>query len=175
MSRQLTAGHIAQMGQHLELIKHVQLPAVKAFSAKRCFVTRDTPEGVKLGWISFSFQQVFLNGVGHNEIDIPASELRVHRLRKRSKDETIIDALGGEEVAETYLAHMWEMMKIQGQGQQGDLLVNGYANMFYIRATNGKLWTVRCRWIARYGNWCVGARPIALPCWWSIGSQVFSS
>lgn len=173
-ARSTATPSVAAVTNLLELIKRVQLPAVEAFSAKRCFVTRNTPDGVKLGWVGDNFTRVFLNGAGHNEIDVPASERRIHRLRKWSKDEPIVKELGGEQVAETHLAHMWEMMKRQGQGQQGDLLVNGYANIFYIRASDGTLWTVYCYWNAYYGRWRVGAAPITLPLEWSGGFQVVS-
>ncbi len=174
-ARSTTPAPIAPTNHLLELIKRVQLPAVEAFSARSCFViTRNTPDDVKLGWVGDDFARVFLNDAGPNEIDVPASEHRIHRLLKWLQDEPIIVKLGGEQVAETHLAHMWEMMKRQGQGQQGDLLVNGYANIFYIRASYGTCWAVDCYWNSNLQYWHVGARSDTGARVWVDGDQVFS-
>lgn len=149
--------------------------AVEAFSAKAHFVTKNTPDGVSLGYIGPNFQSAFLSGTGRNEIDVPKAELRIHKLRKNSVDTPIIEELGGKERVETSsLAAMWEMMKRQGQGQQGDLLVNGYANIFYIRDDHGTLWAVDCRWDSGYRFWDVYARSVARPNEWRAGDQVFA-
>ncbi len=159
----------------LEPIGRVQLPAVEAFSAKACFVTRNTPDGVRLGCVGDNFTRVFLlNGSGHHEIDVPASERRIHRLRKSSRDEPIINELGGEQMVATYLAHMWEMMKRQGQGQEGDLLTNGYADTFYIRDSDGTLWAVGCHWYVEHWGWDVEAYSVTDPDEWLDGYQVVS-
>lgn len=157
----------------LEPVTIVNFPAVEAFSAKEKF-SIGTQDGVVIGWLGDNFKKHFLNGVGKNEIDVPEAQLRVHKLRKGSVDGPIIKELGGEEIVETNLATMFEAMKKQGSGQTGDLLVNGYANIFYIRDDSGTLWAVDCYWRSGRRCWCVEARPIARPGGWAADYRVFS-
>lgn len=157
----------------LEPVTSVSLPAVEAFSAKDHFKVGKV-DGVTIGWIGDTFTGNFLTGPGKNEIDVPAAGLRVHKLRRGSVDEPVVAELGGEEQVETYLACMWEMMKLQGAGQNGDLLVNGYANIFYVRDDNGVLWAAYCIWYSGARDWFVGADPVTYPREWSAGFQVFS-
>ncbi len=159
----------------LEPIAKVSLPAVEGFSTKD-MLTVGTHAGVKIGWNGDNFKKYFvsLNRTGKLEIDVLAQKLRVHKLRKNSLDGPIITQLGGESVVETNLGTMFELMKKQGTGQAGDLLVNGYANIFYIRDDNGTLWAVSCRWFADLGGWYVEASSLTDPREWDAGIQVFS-
>jgi hypothetical protein len=156
----------------LEPITIVSVPGIEGFSAKEKF-TIGTQDGVVIGWLGDNFKKYFLSGVGKSEIDVPKQELRIHKLRKGSVDGPIIKELSGEELVETNLATMWELMKKQGVGQAGDLLVNGYANIFYIPDTEGNVWAVSCSWSAVRG-WGVEADPIADPSDWRPGYRVFS-
>jgi hypothetical protein len=154
----------------LEPMTMVSAPAVANFNAKTRFKDGKTIEGVKFWSTGSNFDAHFM---GKTEKDVPAVQLRAHKLRKGAKDPEIIEALGGEAIVETNLATMWEMMKKQGQGEEGDLLVNGYANIFYIRDTKGDIWAVCCDWGAGCG-WSVGACAISDPFDWSAGDRVFS-
>lgn len=154
----------------LEPIAMVSYPAVGAFSSKEKLAI-GTQDGVVIGWLGDNFKKHFL---GKNEVGVPAQQLRVHRLRKNSVDGPIIKELGGEEIVETNLATMFEAMKKQCSGQTGDLLVNGYANIFYVRDAAGTLWAVYCDWRSDPRYWCVEAYPITYPRGWSAGRQVFS-
>jgi hypothetical protein len=168
-----TIGRVVVDSELLGPITTVSVPGVEAFSAKTRFVTKNTPDNVSLGYISLNFQSAFLNGTGRNEIDVPKAELRIHKLRQNSVDAPIIEELGGNEQVETSLSTMWEMMKRQGQGQRGDLLVNGYYNIFYIRDDYGTLWAVGC-WISDYRFWCVDACSVACPSGWHVDDRVFT-
>ncbi len=154
----------------LEPVNIVSYPAVEAFSAKDKFAI-GTQDGVVIGWFGDNFKKHFL---GKNEIDVPARQLRIHRLRKASEDPAIIQELGGEEIVETSLATMFEAMKKQGAGQAGDLLVNGCANIFYVRDNAGILWAVCCVWRLDSRYWAVEAHPVACPDDWAADNQVFS-
>ncbi|HUD20707.1 MAG TPA: hypothetical protein VMQ44_01400 [Candidatus Saccharimonadales bacterium] len=154
----------------LEPFTMVSYPAVEAFSAKEKFAI-GTQDGVVIGWLGDNFKKHFS---GKNEIDVPAQQLRVHRLRKNSVDGLIIKELGGEEIVETNLATMFGAMEKQGAGQAGDLLVNGYANIFYIRDDAGTIWAVRCDWCSDCRCWFVEAYPLTGPRDWRADSQVFS-
>lgn len=157
----------------LQLVTTVSLPAIKAFSAKGHFQVGEN-EGVKIGWIGENFKGAFLSGVGKTEENVPAGTLRVHQLRKSSVDSPIIAELGGEEVAETTLAQMWKLMEAQGHGQKGHILVNGFANIFYIRDAKGVFWAVYCCWRADYAVWYVGSYPVRDPFEWCGGYQIVS-
>lgn len=63
-------------------------------------------------------------------------------------------------------------MAEQGNGEDGILLTNGYANIFYIRDINGVFWAVRCPWSGDV--WYVRATSVGPPRGWGGGSRVFS-
>ena len=63
-------------------------------------------------------------------------------------------------------------MAEQGNGEDGILLTNGYANIFYIRDIKGVFWAVSCRWIG--GGWDVSASSVEDPRGWVGGGRVFS-
>lgn len=153
-----------------EPLTMVSAPAVQSFKAKDKFKENKTVDGVKMWGTGSNFQKHFM---GKNETDVKAIQLRGHKLRQSAKDPEIIAALGGEAIVESSLATMWEMMKKQGNGEEGDLLVNSYTNTFYVRDTKGDLWAVRCFWYAGYG-WLVVANAISDPDDWNAGNQVFS-
>ena len=154
----------------LKLVSTVSLLAIKEFSAQAHFQVGET-EGVKVGWLGDNFKRVFGDKVEKNAA---GATLKIHTLLKGSTDTLIIAELGGEAVAETTLAQMWEMLKAQGRGQKGKLLVNGYANIFYIRDAQGTLWAVRCGWRSDYAAWDVLADPVTRPNGWGGGVQVVS-
>ena len=157
----------------LEPVSMVTVPAVESFSAVDKF-RKDTVDGVVIGYIWDGFRDQFLVNGGKKEENVPAQNLRIHKLRQGSVDGPIIEELGGEGIVETNLAHVWELLKNQGQGQSGDLLTNGNANIFYVRTTVGGLWAVYCYWDAGYRCWRVSAYPVTYPSGWDAGYQVFS-
>jgi hypothetical protein len=154
----------------LEPITMISCPAVESFVAKKKFAA-GIQDGVVIGWLGDNIKKYFL---GISETNVPAQQLRVHRLRKGSKDPAIIAELGDERLIETNLATMWGLMKKQGQGQAGTLLVNGYANVFYVRGLDGIIWAVDCYWDSGDRYWDVFANPIADPDDWNADSQFFS-
>lgn len=168
-------GAVPTASDLLELVTTVSLPAIEAFSAKNSFrKDGQAPRGVRIGWLGDNFTRAFLSGTGKNEIDVPAADFRVQRLRRNSVDPPIIKELGGEEVVETSLAHVFELMAGQPTGQSGTLLTNGYANIFYVRDSAGTLWAVSCRWYASYQGWSVEAFPVLRPFDWGAGRRVVS-
>ena len=157
----------------LEPVMALNIPAIEAFCAKEKFAI-GTQDGVVIGRLGDDFKEHFLNGsTGKNDIDVPEVQLRTHNLRKGSVDEPIIKELG-EELVETNLATMWELMKKQGSGQAGDLLDDGYNNIFDIRDDTGILWAVCCSWHFSLRFWLVDALPITIRDEWDDGTRVFS-
>ena len=124
---------------------------------------------VKISYVGDNFKTWFSDKV---EAPFAGSELCYQKLAKNSRDLPIIEELGGEEKAETTLTEMFALMERQGHGQEGALLNNGWANIFYVRDVNALLRTVRVSW--RNGSWGVPAFPIDRPNGWLADRQVFS-
>jgi hypothetical protein len=158
------------------LTSTIEIPASAEFKAVDHFkVTpnedRKTAE-VVIYYLSDSFRKLFLQGEGKIETNVPAGTLRPHKLRRSSVDGPIISGLGGEAVVETTLAEMFHCMKHQGCGQKGLLLVNGRANIFYVRDTKGTLQAVHWGWDSVYEYWFVRASSITHPRKWGAGYLV---
>jgi hypothetical protein len=79
--------------------------------------------------------------------------------------------LGGEAKVETTLTELWDMLKKQPKGEDGDLLINGYANIFYIKDAEGVLRAVLVHWFA--AGWFVSADSVELSLEWSAGYRGF--
>jgi len=140
------------------------------------FVARDrfvlnTKKGapVKISYLGDNFKSWFLR---KEEQPFGGSTLKYGKLSRYSVDGPIIKELGGEAEAETILTEIFSLMEAQKNGEDGALLNNGYANIFYVRDTNGVLRTVRVHWDDV--GWDVGARAVAGPLEWCDDSQVFS-
>jgi hypothetical protein len=153
----------------LEFVSTNEIAAIASFVAKEKFRERDTTDDVKIASLSDNFKSNFL---GKKETDIASATLRIQKLRESSRDELILAALG--EAAETELAQFWELLKSQGSGQYGMLLLNGWANIAYIRDEKDKLWAVGVRWLADFNGWVVEAWSVESPRKWLVGNQVVS-
>ena len=153
----------------LEFVTPVKITAVKKFVASDHFKAGQTVDGVNY-YSSFgdNFNAHFLPKVEEN---IQATDLRVHKLLRNSKDLGIRAEIG-EDKEETNLAHLHQCLKRQGNGEEGALLTNGYANIFYVRDTNGNLWAVSAYWYD--DGWRLRADSVGYSDDWYAGSQVFS-
>jgi len=155
----------------LEFVGTVKVPETTGkFVAKDHFVVDMSDKAkVKIWSLGSNFEKWFLDKV---EEPISETVLGYHNLRKSSVDGPIINELGGEEKAEIILTEIFALMERQSNGEKGDLLTNGYANIFYIRDTAGVLRAVYCYW---YGfGWSVHAYSVGFPLGWVAGVQVFS-
>lgn len=154
--------------------------ATSKFVAKDRFVIDTSDEAkVKISGFGNNFTKWFLSGDGKTEDPIGEQVLHCYKLRKAAHDvpheegeRAIIPELGGEAKAETTLSEMFSLMEKQKNGEDGVLLNNGYANIFYIRYQTGVLRTVRVFW--NDDGWHVIADSVEYPCRWYYGSQVFS-
>lgn len=152
----------------LALVAVVKIPAQPRFVASEEFVvnTSDKAE-VKIAFIWDGFKP-FLKKV---EEPTEEMELRVSSLTKDSLDEPILAELNNK--ARVSLSQFYAMLKKQGRGQKdGPLLVNGYANIFYIEGEASLV--VRAYWDAEVGGWGVGAHSVQDPDGWGAGFQVVS-
>lgn len=148
----------------LELVTTVETTGIKAFKAGGKFREGKTTDGVKIAWLSDNFKENFL---GKTEQNVAQAAFRIQKLKKASLDE-----LG--DTAEIFLAQLWELLKKQGNGQRGDLLVSGYANITYIRDSSGNLWAVCAHWRADHDGWHVNADSVTDPSLWYADNQVVS-
>ena len=173
-------GQVTQVAQPkptpliLGLVSTIVVPATTGkFVAKDKFVVntkRNAPVKISVVWDNFT--ELFLSGSGKTEDPITEQTLRYHKLRKSSVDGPIIAELGGAEKSETTLSEMFSLMEKQKNGEDGVLLNNGYANIFYIKDQNGVLRAVYVCW--GDDGWYVVARSVEGPSGWGGGYQVFS-
>ena len=141
---------------------------VEPFVAHYYFVQDTTESKVKVSFLGSNFKSWFLSKI---EKPFSGSTLRFGKLRESATDGRIIDKLGGKEKAETALGELWGALEKQPNGEKGDLLVNGCANIFYIRDKNGVLRAVRVRWSDV--GWDVDAFSVVDTRRWLVGCQVF--
>jgi len=140
------------------------------FIAKDNFVVNVNKNArVKISYLGDNFRENFLGKIENLVGDI---SLAYHNLKESSRDIPIISELGGEELVETVLGVVFSLMCQQPNGEDGVLLNNGYANIFYVRDKSRVLWTVRVRWIG--GGWFVDAGSVGYPYGWGGGGRVFS-
>jgi len=142
-------------------------PAVgRPFKADDTFFNKKS--GVKMVRHGDNFTSWFTGKVEENP---PEGTLVPFTLERSAYDREIIADLGGEEKAEVTLTEVWRLMERQANGQEGALLNNGWANIFYVRDVNGVLRTVRVYWNG--GGWYAFARALdGLRCYG--GYQFFS-
>jgi len=140
------------------------------FVAKDKF-RKDSKE-VKFYGIWNNFTEWFLSGNGKIEEPIDEKELRYGKLIKSSVDGPIVEELGGEAKAETTLTELHDLLKKQANGEEGDLLTNGSANIFYVKDTSGVRRAVHVNW---YGaGWNVDAGSVEPPSDGGVGCRMFS-
>ncbi|MEK7116896.1 MAG: hypothetical protein AAB837_01915 [Patescibacteria group bacterium] len=155
----------------LESVGTIAVPATtKQFQARANFLLKQ--DGGICSYFGDNFKSWFLEGDGKTEEPIGEQTLCYAKLRKASVDGPIIAELGGKSKAETALTHMFGLMKKQKSGQDGVLLVNGYANIFYVMDAFGALRAVVCYWFV--GGWYVDANEVSSPFAWNVGNHVFS-
>lgn len=154
----------------LSLISTTPMLGAVKFKASEHFKV-DTSENakVKIAFLWDNFKTHFVPKVEEN---VPAGERKIHKLVRDSLDAPIIETLG--DVHETYLADLWTLLELQPNGEEGHLLVNGYANIFYIKDKGGVAWAVDAHWNSGVGGWGVDVGSVSGPGEWSDGRQVVS-
>lgn len=154
----------------LELVAKATVPGTERFVATDHFkVDTSRKAKVKIAFLWGNFRNNFLEKV---EEDVPASELKIHKLLKGSLDAPIISEL--DEKHESYLSDLWAMLEKQPNGEKGDLLTNRYANIFYVRDVKGALWAVLADWGSARGGWSLDALSVEGSGRWRAGRQVVS-
>ena len=139
------------------------------FVAKDKFITDS--KGIKFKGISGNFTKWFLGGDGKIEEPIGEKVLRYGNLIKHSTDGPIMEELGGETKVETSLTELYDLLIKQSNGEEGVLLTNGHANIFWIRDIGGVMRTFFVCWESGY--WLVYVYYNMNPRSWSAGTRVF--
>src|SRR3989344_934305 len=153
--------------------KEYRRSAIAKFVAKDKFVINTKRNAsVKISSLGDNFTGWFLSGDSKIEDPISAQTFCCHKLRKSSANGPIIKELGGEAKAEAILSEMFSLLEKQGHREEGILLTNGWANIFYIRDLAGVLRVVFVRWCD--GDWFVSAYAVESPRVWGGGGRVFS-
>ncbi len=125
-------------------------------------------------YLGDNFTSWFLTGESKIEDPIGEQSLRFGTLLRNSVDGPIIEELGGEAKVETTLSAIYDLLLKQSKkGEEGVLLVNGYANIFYVKDINGVLRAVYVYW--HVGGWRVRADSVENAGAWDAGYRVFSS
>ncbi|MFA5061760.1 MAG: hypothetical protein WC526_01275 [Patescibacteria group bacterium] len=123
--------------------------------------------------ISYIFDKVTVWFQGKIEERVEGEmALCCHTLNSDSDDNLIINQLGGETKAETALAEVFACLEKQPNGEDGALLTNGHANIFYVRNTEGVLCVIQVIW--RGDGWTFYTRSVGSLDTCTEGRRVFS-
>lgn len=122
---------------------------------------------VKISYLGDNLTQWFL---GQTVPVRDACVLESHTLVRNSLDEGIIAELGS--TRETDIAALFHLMSQQPNGEDGVLLTNGYANIFYCKDASGSLCAVYAVWDG--DGWDVDVDRVDGPGPWVGGRRVFS-
>lgn len=152
----------------LVLVKEIEQPAIAAFSPLEKFrVTSEKDRkttSVVIGCIDPNLHTLMESrGI---EPGRDAETFRINFLAATSSFASIFVELG--EKAKTTFGRVWQMIEKQGHGQEGDLLVNGYANFFPIEGTDQVL---SCIWHPDFRYWYFYGYPISYSREWSAGRR----
>lgn len=154
---------VVKMANLLKRVTTVQVSGVKRFVASKHL------KAANVGWTGDDFKRLFLGKVEENIGDVT---IAVDRLEEASLDAPIMAELSNR--AEIQLAHFFELLEAQSKGEEGALLVNGFANIAYICGADGNVWAVGASWNSDNGHWCVSANSVEDPFKWLDGNQVLS-
>ncbi|MFA6495353.1 MAG: hypothetical protein WCV87_03295 [Candidatus Paceibacterota bacterium] len=154
----------------LELVGTVTVPTSEKFVVVDHFkVDISANAEVKIGYLSDCFKSLFF---GKIEEPSGITKLRCQRLRRNSLDKLILDELG--DTAEMTLSGVWELLKLQPNGENGVLFASGRTNIFYVCDVNGELKVVSMHREVSEGCWYVFASWIEGQSGCHAGNQVFS-
>jgi len=154
----------------LLLITSIVVPAQSRFVARDHFIV-DTGKTakVKIAFVGNDFRNWFIDKI---EDPTTETELAFHKLEENSRDDRILAELGDRQ--ETTLSQFCALLAEQASGEEGALLTNGWANIFYIRDAKSILRAVIAYWLADRGGWDVRARSVVHVYEWHAGHQVVS-
>ena len=107
-----------------------------------------------------------------------ADMLKRRPLTENESEATMFGKIDSDKHKETLhkvvdLGQIAEKVQVQRNGEEGELLTNGYANIFPVRGASGALFVV---YVIRYdGRWHLYCSPFNPVIVWDAGNQVFSN
>lgn len=107
---------------------------------------------------------------------VPGIEIGSFDLIKDANDAAIRGCLPKGHVFDDpgiFCAYLATMIERQAEGQEGDLLANGCANIFYVVGAGGGVFVVSVYWYSDHRMWSLRAAPLS-DARWSAGGRVFS-
>jgi len=155
-----------------ELVKTVEVDGERRFSVSEKLTEVGVVEGVRIIGAGALFQEIFLGKVERIEMNVAPATLKIRRPLRNVSD-NLISRITHKE---TMISSFWKLLKKQGFGEDGDLLVNGLANIIPVRVGSNRLIMVGARWCAnkkRDEGWFFGASFIGKGVW-PPGVQIIS-
>jgi hypothetical protein len=150
----------------LEAVETTVIPAALTPVIVRDFFNKNS--GVKFAAIWSEFKARFFD---KTEGPIPETTYRKYRLLRVAPDGPIIEKLGGETKAEGSVTAAFALLRRQGSGGAGFLQTNGFANIFYVKDTNGVLCAIRIGWAE--DGWVLDAISVQDPLAWNGKHEIF--
>lgn len=154
----------------LKFVKEIELPPIGPFMPEEHF--KITP-----GWKRETANLV-IHDISDNLVKFICDILepgeaeaiiRVHELSEPTVDGPILAGL--DKNFQVGFNRMFQILVRQGRGQDGDLLVNNGANIFYIKGTD---WSVVCGWTSVYDAWHIYDFPVGGLNVWGASFRTFS-
>ncbi len=142
----------------LKPVAMVDLPACDRFVAEDEF--RTNRDDINL-WMSEDFENKFLGKV---EMGISTTTICMSKLLQRGWDLTNEDGSNGiivelGEFKTLFLYHLFTLLIKQARGEEGILLTNEHANIFYISDVRGILVTVTAMYNCSTNIWYISDEP----------------
>lgn len=140
----------------LGVVGVVKVPAQERFSVREYFVSKRKIEqgDPKIIHLWEPFERRFY---GLKEDSCAEEEFNVYDLTQTSANLPIIAEIGYLEPSR--LSQVFSFLKVQADGCEGPLLVDGSGNIFYVQDTFGYLWGMYLRWWKTKNGWAVEIQP----------------
>jgi hypothetical protein len=147
----------------------VTIGPINSHNPNEFFTTR---EGL---WISDQAKNRFLSVVDY-KVDLDKeTTLQSYALTESANDATIRENLPENHVfgADELCAILAHFIESQPNGKEGNLLANGYANLFYVKGKDDQVCVVHVDWYSGGREWYVLAWSLD-DCTWDAEYRVFS-
>ncbi|MFA5994731.1 MAG: hypothetical protein WC823_07280 [Parcubacteria group bacterium] len=157
----------------LEPLGSIAIPAMTdKFMIRKHFIIDESEKArVRIARFGFNFKEHFLWSEDGADPMRPAATMYCHQVKKPVQSNAIIRNLGADHQMETTLDMMFALMEKQANKENSMLLLNGYANIFFVRDDNRRvLWTVFGSW---KNGWYIDAKLSGVDKWHE-GHRVFS-
>ncbi|HWC57488.1 MAG TPA: hypothetical protein VG621_00850 [Candidatus Paceibacterota bacterium] len=155
----------------LKLIGTHKLTTVEEFTVTDFF--KEGKNGTTKVWLSDNFKSIIL-GAAPKKVSAAAETLDALQLTESMWDSQIVNELGNPTSYDipTLLARLKQLVSAQSNGEAGTLLTNGYANIFYAKAADGRAVVVGALWDV--GQWEFYCYEFDEDSEWLDGRLVFS-